>query len=274
MKDSRLSLVVDIETRTDETIVGDDFPKDKFSPNIAQYIISLSAATFVKGAFPNDQTMDIRSLSSAKGNEAEMLRSFISYVDKKRPRLVGFNSKGFDLEVIKGRCLVHGIQFPTWFQTGTKWESYRSRFSSDWQLDLMDFMTSFGASPRFSLELASRAIGIPGKLGMNGAEVADYYAQGKIEEITNYCETDVMATSALMLRVMHLTGELSSEGFAKSAKSFLDFLQNEALEKPHFQTFLEQIDLEKFTGVVTSLEDAAISDNVRLFPRGTSACSH
>ena len=66
----------------------------------------------------------------------------------------------------------------------------------------------------------------PKNLYKNGAEVADYYAQGKIEEITNYCETDVMATSVLMLRFMHLTGELSSEGFAKSAKSFLNFLQN------------------------------------------------
>ena len=161
MKDSRLSLVLDAETVTDETIVDADFPKDKFAPHIAQKIVSLSAATFVREAFPNDQSLEIRSLSSAKGNEAEMLRSFISFVDKKRPRLVGFNSKGFDLEVIKDRCLVHGIQFPTWFKTGTKWESYRSRFASDWQLDLMDFMTSFGASPRFSLELASRAIGIP-----------------------------------------------------------------------------------------------------------------
>ena len=66
----------------------------------------------------------------------------------------------------------------------------------------------------------------PKNLYKNGAEVADCYAQGKIEEITNYCETDVMATSVLMLRFMHLTGELSSEGFAKSAKSFLNFLQN------------------------------------------------
>ena len=44
MKNSTLSLVVDIETRTDETIVGDDFPKDKFTPHIAQ-VISLSATT-------------------------------------------------------------------------------------------------------------------------------------------------------------------------------------------------------------------------------------
>ena len=81
MKDQTISLVVDSECIVDETIADADYPKDKFPPLITQKIVSLSAATFAKGAFPNDQTMEIRSLSSAKGNEAEMLRSFISFID-------------------------------------------------------------------------------------------------------------------------------------------------------------------------------------------------
>ena len=134
----------------------------------------------------------------------------------------------------------------------------------------MDFLTSFGASQKFSLDLASRAIGFPGKYGISGKDVAQYYADGRLDEIVSYCETDVVATAGLMLRVMHLTGDLSSDGFTKSAKAFLDYLTIKAENKSHIGDFLKRIDIDKFTGIFPKLEDQALASNVREFPRGVS----
>jgi predicted PolB exonuclease-like 3'-5' exonuclease len=40
-----------------------------------------------------------------------------------------------------------------------------------------------------------RVLGLPGKLdGINGGEVAQYYRDGRIREIADYCESDVVNT--------------------------------------------------------------------------------
>jgi hypothetical protein len=73
---------------------------------------------------------------------------------------------------------------------------------------------------------------------------------------------------------MHLTGELSTKGFRKSANAFLDFLNKSSQEKPHIQEFLKLLDLERFTGVISSLEENAgmsvipSNSNVTKFPGG------
>ena len=84
----------------------------------------------------------------------------------------------------------------------------------------MDYLSGFGASPKFSLDIASRSIGLPGKIGINGADVGRYYREGRLDDIRNYCEVDVIQTSALMLRLFHLTGELSTNGFKKWLRFF------------------------------------------------------
>ena len=265
--------VFDLETIQDLEILDTTFPTEKFAPHIAHEVVALSMATFTREPFPNDNIVEIKSLGSAKGSEAEMLNTFVEYITKRKPCLVGFNSRGFDLEVLKYRCFKHGIAFPIWFKTGTKWESYRSRYSPEWQFDIMDFLTSFGASPKFSLDLASRAIGLPGKFGISGKDVGRYYAEGRHQEIRDYCETDVITTSALMLRVLHLTGDLDADGFTKSTKAFLDYLNEKAEEKPHLRDYLQRMDIDRYTSIFSKLEDVVNSNNVREFPRGTSACS-
>lgn len=274
MTGHKTTAVFDLETVQDRELLDVEFPKEKFAPHMAHEIVAISLATFKRDPFPDDEVLEIRSLGSAKGSEREMLTAFVGYIQKEKPRIVGFNSRSFDVEVLKYRCFRHGIQFPAFYQCGTKWDSYRSRYSPDWNFDLMDFLSNYGASPKFSLDIASRAIGLPGKFGISGVDVGQYYQDGRQEEIRQYCETDVIATSAMMLRVMHLTGELSTKGFRKSASAFLDFLSKSSEEKPHVQEFLKLLDFERFTGVVSSLEENAgmsvisSNSNVTKFPSG------
>jgi 3'-5' exonuclease len=44
-------------------------------------------------------------------------------------------------------------------------------------------------------------MGLPGKpKGFDGGEVERYYREGKIEEIADYCETDIVSTYQVWLR--------------------------------------------------------------------------
>jgi hypothetical protein len=50
-------------------------------------------------------------------------------------------------------------------------------------------------------------MGLPGKpKGFDGGEVERYYREGKIKEIADYCETDVVGTYQLWLRYELLCG--------------------------------------------------------------------
>ena len=48
--------------------------------------------------------------------------------------MVTWNGKGFDLPVLRARAMVHGISAQSWYQRGTKWDSYMQRFAPDWQV--------------------------------------------------------------------------------------------------------------------------------------------
>jgi 3'-5' exonuclease len=60
----------------------------------------------------------------------------------------------------------------------------------------------------------------PGKReGIDGAEVEPYFLDGKIKEIADYCETDVVNTYRVWLRYELFRGTLSHSAFeAKRAQ--------------------------------------------------------
>jgi predicted PolB exonuclease-like 3'-5' exonuclease len=60
-------------------------------------------------------------------------------------------------------------------------------------------------------------MGLDGKPSeIDGSQVSDYYRAGRIQEIADYCVTDVINTYRLWLRHELFKGELDIEGFAKS----------------------------------------------------------
>jgi predicted PolB exonuclease-like 3'-5' exonuclease len=101
----------------------------------------------------------------------------------------------------------------------------------------MDVLSGYGASGRASLELAAQLVGLPGKLGIGGAQVWSAYRRGELEAIRDYCETDVLNTYLIYLRFQLVRGELDPVGYqnelavveAKLAES----------ERPHLTQYLE-----------------------------------
>ncbi len=79
-----------------------------------------------------------------------------------------------------------------------------TKFNYSKHIDLLDELTfyspsSSGPTRRFNFDFYARAFGIvsPKAEGVDGSKVSDYFAQGKIIEIAEYCLRDVVATIEL-----------------------------------------------------------------------------
>ena len=86
--------------------------------------------------------------------------------------------------------------------------SYFHRYSED-ALDLCDALSSFSSGARATLNEISRIMGLTGKPGMDGSEVEKYHKEGKIKEIADYCESDVVNTYRVWLRYELFRGRLT-----------------------------------------------------------------
>jgi hypothetical protein len=153
--------------------------------------------------------------------EHHCLQDFVRFVDERTPDLVTYNGRGFDLPVIVSRCLRHGVPFRHYFQS----KDVRYRFNTAGHFDLMDFMSDFGASRATSLDTLAKLIGLPGKVGVDGKDVAPMVQSGRIAEVYAYCLCDVMQTTALFLRIQLLRGEIDINLYRTAMEGLLEKMQ-------------------------------------------------
>jgi predicted PolB exonuclease-like 3'-5' exonuclease len=194
----------------------------------------------ISAVLRHGDTLKVWSLGESTSSEAELVQRFFDGIEKFSPTLVTWNGCGFDLPVLHYRALMHGISAPRYWESGDgdkefKWNNYLSRFHAR-HTDLMDVLS--GYQPRAAVPLHEIAIllGFPGKLGMDGSDVWDQYRAGKIEEIRNYCETDVLNTYLVYLRWELTRGNLDQTGFERELQRVREFLRAE--DKSHFRAFL------------------------------------
>ncbi|MEQ1527308.1 MAG: 3'-5' exonuclease [Gallionella sp.] len=180
------------------------------------------------------------SLGGLDEDEGGIIQRFFDGIDKYTPQIVSWNGSGFDLPVLHYRGLINGVQCPRYWDMGEddkdfKWNNYISRYHMR-HLDLMDLLAMYGGRANAPLDDLAKLIGFPGKLGMDGSKVWEAYQQGKLAEIRNYCETDVVNTYLVFARFQMMRGVLSRDGFKKEC----DFVRNELakLDQPHWQEFL------------------------------------
>jgi len=231
-------IVFDTETIPDAAHhEGDGFPKPPFHQVVAISFLEAHIEQADSGSF---YAVDfLRTGGDIAYTEAQLIRGFFQYVEKKKPRLVTFNGRGFDLPVLKYRGLKHEVSAP-WFAQGvSKWENYGHRYSVDWHCDLMDALADFGATKVTSMEEVCGLLGIPGKLGMDGSQVKEFFEAGKLAEIRNYCETDVLSTYLIFLRFALFRGEITAAGHAASIANLRAHLEVENAGRPHLGRFLE-----------------------------------
>ncbi len=183
---------------------------------------------------------EIRSGGNIDSMEEELVKGFFSYLKKQPPRIVSFNGKGFDLPVLKYRAIKYGIAAPFLYKMGDKWNNYNQKYSLDWHCDLVDAFSDFGSSARVKMNELCAVFGLPGKTGIDGSMVTDYYDLGKLAQIRDYCETDVANTYLLYLYYQHHNGTLSLENFMQAKEDLAHYLLSEGEERPHLKEFLDE----------------------------------
>jgi predicted PolB exonuclease-like 3'-5' exonuclease len=93
---------------------------------------------------------------------------------------------------------------------------YFRRYSDD-AIDLCDVLSSYSSQAKVTLQELCKVMGLPGKPnGISGADVEEYYLEGRIREIAEYCESDVLNTYRVWMRYELFRGGISYEGFRKS----------------------------------------------------------
>jgi len=139
------------------------------------------------------------------------------------PQLVTFN--GFDLPVLRYRAMVHGVA-----ALGLSARSYFNRYTDD-AIDQCDVLSSFASQAKATLHEICKVMGMSGKLvGMYGGEVARYCLEGRIKEVTEYCETDIVNTYQVWLRYELFRGRLAH---AASETNLIEYIRLRTNPKPH-----------------------------------------
>ncbi|MMZ66222.1 putative 3'-5' exonuclease related to the exonuclease domain of PolB [compost metagenome] len=95
----------------------------------------------------------------------------------------------------------------------SKWDNYRYRFSDRFHVDLMDHISEFGAVRGLKLDLLCAMAGIPGKFDVSGDQVHLLWYDDKLDEIKEYCESDVLNTYWLYLKYELLKGNMLLEDY-------------------------------------------------------------
>jgi predicted PolB exonuclease-like 3'-5' exonuclease len=173
--------------------------------------------------------------------EADIVQPFVSTLLESRPItpiLVGFNTSGFDLPLIRYRALALGISAPALHKRAGNMRDYFYRFGRD-HIDLCERLSNFGATSRPSLAELCAICGIRVKIGgMDGSQVEKLAVLQRWHEIGEYCETDVMALYLLFLRYQLVVGEMTPEAFAASMVGVNGFIRENSCERPHLAPFM------------------------------------
>ena len=237
----RSKIIVDIETVIDDTILPNhSIEHDGWPDPIAWKIIAIGIISVENLELNSLIVPSIRYLCCGTGDEKQLLEKFWEIIETKNPQIITWNGRSFDMQVLLHRAFKFNIPVTAWFQTGDKWNSYRQRYSENWHLDLMDVMAAFGASARSKQDLISKAIGLAGKVDVSGKDVDELYKDGKIKEIANYCETDVLNLYAIYLRWTFISGAITKISYKDSCDHFKLFLEKESEKKPHLREFLNK----------------------------------
>jgi predicted PolB exonuclease-like 3'-5' exonuclease len=160
--------------------------------------------------------------------ERELIIAFVEKIAAYKPQLVTFNGNTFDLPVLRYRAMLHRIDAP-----GLECRPYFKRYTDDC-LDLCDALSSFDGRSKMKLHDLSRAFDFPGKPeGIDGSQVEEYVNNGRLGEVAQYCETDVINTYRIWLLHELFRGYLTRDQQEQSEAALQAYVRERLCSKPH-----------------------------------------
>jgi predicted PolB exonuclease-like 3'-5' exonuclease len=202
--------------------------------------LHLHRVVAISCAFRDDAGFRVRSIGAPDDDEGRLIQSFFATIDRYTPQLVSWNGGGFDLPVLHYRGLIHGVHAARYWELGEddrdfRYNNYIGRYHTR-HIDLMDLLAMYQPRASAPLDDLARLCGFAGKLGMDGSKVWDVFQAGGIEQIRNYCETDVVNTYLLYSRFQRLRGVFDEAAYGAEEQRVHDTLR--ALPQPHWHEYL------------------------------------
>ena len=181
----------------------------------------------------------LTALDAPRYDPREMAALFWRGVEHYRnASLVDFNGRGFDIPLLTLAALRFGIAAPRYFGGADRY-GFRYRFS-DKHLDLMDWLTEYGAFRLHGgLNVLAKMLGKPGKMDVSGDQVYGLWKEGRLQEINDYCICDTLDTYFVFLRMMVLRGELSGADEADRTKKARELIEAKAIDHPGLKIYLD-----------------------------------
>jgi hypothetical protein len=180
---------------------------------------------------------------SEQARERNLIETFLGALGQHRPQLVGFNSQDSDLRILIQRGVALGVSAPGFCSRPDKpWQGvdYFAR-TNDWNVDLRHILGGFGRAVPSLNEIAT-ASGIPGKIEVDGNQVAKLWLDGRLKEIVEYNEFDALTTYLLWLRLAHFSGQFTGEQYSEEQQRVRDLIGIEAKSPrgAHLERYLQE----------------------------------
>jgi len=218
------TLVLDIETVLDPELPIAEAGDTERLPAPAHHQVVAIGALWID----SQHTPRRLGIVGEDQDEAGILSEFAKLLEERRPTLVTYNGRSFDLPVIAMRCMRHGIPLTHYYQS----RDVRYRFSPEGHLDLMDFIADFGAAKVSKLDIMAKLCGMPGKVGVDGKDVGPLVHAGRIKEVRDYCLCDVVQTAAVYYRVELLRGQLPRHEYLRTMRALLAMAKSDERLRP------------------------------------------
>ncbi len=188
-------------------------------------------------SLPHDPEDDEQAL------EANVVGKFLEALGSHRPQLVGFNSQNSDLKILVQRALILGLEAAGFCERPDKpWEGidYFAR-GSDWNIDLKEILGGWGKAVPSLHEVAVQC-GIPGKMDVDGNQVARLWLDGERRKIVEYNEFDALTTYLVWLRLAHLAGHFDRATYAAEQQLVENLIRREIADasRPHLSKYLDE----------------------------------
>lgn len=198
---------------TDAEVAASAFAarREKTGSDFLQHHLHKVAA--ISCVFRDDDGFRVKSLGSLDDAEPKLIQDFFRVIDKYTPQLVSWNGGGFDLPVLHYRAMISGVAASRYWEMGDedrdfKWNNYLSRYHTR-HMDLMDLLALYTGRANAPLDDLAKLCGFPGKMGVDGSQVWTLFQEGRLKEIRDYCETDVVNTYLVYCRFQLMRGTIS-----------------------------------------------------------------
>lgn len=181
---------------------------------------------------------------SKEEKEKSLISAFLDYLNKKQPKLVSYNGRGFDLPMLLLRAMKYKLQANVYFEENNvqfnknKWENYRQRYCERFHIDLLDSLSHYGSVRNLKLDILANLVGFPGKYDTNGGEILQMYYHGAQEKIDEYCQSDALNTYGLYLNYELLKGNLTLEDYQDILNLWREKLPK---DKDYYSIFFDTI---------------------------------